>query len=364
MFTLFDRYLISRFVTQFILVLLILWGIIYLFEVIELLRRSSNHQIGDLIILLEMAGYKLPQVAQRILPFAVLISALLMFWQMARQQEWIVLRALGWPAWRFLLPLVLIVFTMGLVRVGAIQPLGSMLYSQYEKWDQLSLRYQNTSLILLKTGLWLREPLQGGGSRIVHVQRLGNADQPWEKINIWEYGASGGLTQRFDSPTVILDAGKAWRLPNALRSLPDGSSTTMYGLNVPTTLSIDQLAERFASPETMNIWRMPTLIHILQQNGLTTAKLEFMQASLWAEPLLYIGLILLAGAFGMRYSRSGREVWLLGIGLMIGFGLFLLRDILQALAVNNILPIILAAWIPGLLALLGGATLLLFYEDG
>ncbi len=364
MLTVLDRYIVLRFIGYFLLVLLVLWSIDYLFEVIDLLRRTSRKDVADLLTILEMGLFKMPLVGQRILPFAVLISALLMFWQMARQHEWIVMRSLGWPAWRFLAPVVIVALCLGMGRTGALQPLGAVLYGKYERWDRVTLRYKNTSLNLLKTGLWLREPLAGGGNRIVNVARLASGDEPWEQVSIWEYDATGQLLQRFDAPNGNLIEGKAWLLPKALRSTPDGNGIPLINLRVPTTLTVDQLAERFASPETMNFWRIPNLLQILRQNGLATAHLEFMQASLWAEPVLYAGLILLAGAFAMRYSRSGREKWLVGAGLVVGFVLFFMRDMLEALAVNQILPITLAAWIPGLLALLSGTTLLSFYEDG
>ena len=80
-------------------------GVILLFDVIELIRRAAGRTELDFWLLLGMALLKLPQMMHTILPFAVMIGAMVCFWRLTRTHELVVVRSAGISAWQFLAPL-------------------------------------------------------------------------------------------------------------------------------------------------------------------------------------------------------------------------------------------------------------------
>ena len=83
-----------------------------------------------------------------------------------------------------------------------------------------------------------------------------------------------------------------------------------------------------------------------------------------SEPLLYASLILLAAAVSLRPPRKGHAMQVVAAGLILGFALFFVRDVVKALGVSGTLPPLIAAWIPAIVAMMGGIGALLYLEDG
>jgi len=83
-----------------------------------------------------------------------------------------------------------------------------------------------------------------------------------------------------------------------------------------------------------------------------------------STPLLLAAMILLAATFSLRLTRSGHTGLLLGAGVLTGFLLYFVSDVVHAFGIAGNLPIILAAWTPTGVCTLLGLSLLLHLEDG
>ncbi|HRC27141.1 MAG TPA: LptF/LptG family permease, partial [Alphaproteobacteria bacterium] len=111
-------YLCRLYVTNLLVLLGILAGIIYLFDTVELLRRAGKRADVPLTLVLEMGALKVPEAAQVTLPFAILFSAMFTFWQLGRRNELAVLRAAGLSVWQFLGPLLAVAGAAGVLHMA------------------------------------------------------------------------------------------------------------------------------------------------------------------------------------------------------------------------------------------------------
>ena len=64
---------------------LLMMALVYMFEVIELLRRSASRPSVTTQLVLQMAFYKLPQMAEELCPFIALFAAMITFWRLTRR---------------------------------------------------------------------------------------------------------------------------------------------------------------------------------------------------------------------------------------------------------------------------------------
>jgi lipopolysaccharide export system permease protein len=83
-----------------------------------------------------------------------------------------------------------------------------------------------------------------------------------------------------------------------------------------------------------------------------------------AEPLLLVAMVLIAATFSMRLTRRGGTLLLIGAGVLTGFMLFLLTNVVHALGLGASVPVGLAAWTPAGVSLMVGIAMLLHLEDG
>src|SRR5207244_1863047 len=102
-----SSYIGRQFFYSFGAVFLSLLALIFVFDLIELLRRTASREAVSFALNLEMALLKLPNTAQVMLPFAVLFGTMLTYWRLTRSQELVVARAAGVSVWQFLFPALL-----------------------------------------------------------------------------------------------------------------------------------------------------------------------------------------------------------------------------------------------------------------
>src|SRR5690606_36510307 len=108
--TTLSRYLARHFVLNFVVLMALLTGIIFLFEAVEMLRRATKFDTaGDgpgYDVVLGMSLLKLPHTAGILMPFGILFAAIYTCWKLNKTHELIVVRAAGLSVWQFLAPLV------------------------------------------------------------------------------------------------------------------------------------------------------------------------------------------------------------------------------------------------------------------
>ena len=152
-----NRYLARNYIVNMLFILLVLFGIIYLFDTVELLRRASKKDDVPLSLVLEMGLFKLPEVGELLFPFAILFSAMFTFWQLTRRHELVVVRAAGLSVWQFLAPIMAVAMTVGIINITAINPAGALLLGKFEAMENQYLSNRKSYATLLHEGLWLRQ---------------------------------------------------------------------------------------------------------------------------------------------------------------------------------------------------------------
>ena len=85
-----------------------------------------------------MGILKLPFLGQQAFPFAVLFGGMIAFWRLTRNSELIVARAAGVSAWQILTPVLGVSLILGLLQIGALNPLASAFLA---KFDRLNASY-------------------------------------------------------------------------------------------------------------------------------------------------------------------------------------------------------------------------------
>src|ERR1700742_614694 len=130
-----QRYFGRQYLLWFLIFLSALSGIVFLFEVAELMRRAGSRSDVGFNIILEMGVYKLPETIERILPFVVLFSGLFTFWRLTRSQELVIARSVGISAWQFMRPALVVTLVFALVNIAIINPAGAVMNARYRAME-------------------------------------------------------------------------------------------------------------------------------------------------------------------------------------------------------------------------------------
>ncbi len=358
------RYMARNYIRNLLALTAALLCVVFIFDMVELIRRAAKQDGVPMSMVFGMGLLKMPEAGQIMLPFAVLFSAMFTFWQMTRRSELIVMRASGFSVWQFLGPVLAVSAIAGFILIMVINPLGAVLLGRFKQMENLYLTHNASQVAIFEEGLWLRQDLTDEGDyAIIHAARVTQEDWALQDITLFEFSDDNSFAARVDARTARLEGSK-WVLEGASVHSPSGESMSMPRYTIPTALTIEDIEESFASPETMSFWHLPGYIRTLESTGFDAARLKVHYQSLWAQPLLFMAMVLLAASVSMRPPRFRGAFTLIAVGVMIGFVVFFLSSFLQALGGSRQIPVILAAWSPAVISLLFGLTALINQEDG
>jgi lipopolysaccharide export system permease protein len=359
-------YIGRHFFWAFLGALAVIMGLIFLFDVIELLRRAATHGDASFRIILEMALFKLPQMVQLILPFAVMIGAMVSFWSLTRSRELVVTRSVGVSAWECLAPVVALVGVLGIADVTLFNPLAASLYQRYEQLqDQMALRSSGNPLLVSETGLWLRET-QDDKQVVVHANavRQEGFNLKLREVSVFVSDLHAHFLYRVEATLGELKDGY-FHLTNAYVLQAEHPVQTYPTYDFATQLTLAKIQDNFASPETISFWELPGFISFFESAGFSANRQKLYFQSLLSSPLLLCAMVLVAAVFSLKPNlRSGGMLIRLVGGVVSGFVFYFFSKVIYALGLSSTLPVVLAAWTPAAVTSLFGISVLFHLEDG
>ena len=359
-------YIAKQYLIAFAMVLAGVVGLIMLFDVIELIRRAAGMAHVGLWSLLALAVLKMPHMAHVVMPFAVMIGAMVAFWRLTRTNELVVARAAGISAWEFLVPILGAVMAFGIFEITVINPIGAAMFARFERLQDEVLTNRLAVLDVSEMGLWLREGLDGGGQVVVHSDAVRQEGLKLElsDVHIFVYDRPDHFSYRLSAQTASLEQGY-FLLTDVWTLRPGEASVHNEALRMTTALTLDRVKDNFASPETLSFWELPGFIRFFEKAGFSAPKHRMYLQSLLSSPILYCAMVLIAALFSLQTDqRSGGLLRRVVAGVGTGFVLYFVSKVVYALGLSQSIPQVLAAWAPAMIASLAGLGGLFHTEDG
>ncbi|MEE9140964.1 MAG: LPS export ABC transporter permease LptG [Alphaproteobacteria bacterium] len=355
-------YIGRQFILWFGTVYLALLGVTLLLDTVELMRRAAAKAHATLDVVLAMSLLKLPLMAQELLPFAILFAGMFVFARLTRSRELVVARSAGVSVWQFLLPALAMALAIGVFNISVFNPIASVMTSRFEQMESRYLRGRTSLLKVSKSGLWLRQGDETGQS-VVHALRVLPNSMDMQDVIIFLFEGPDRFVGRIDAAEARLADGY-WELRDAWLTAPDTPPRFAAQHRVETSLTKEDIQDSFASPETMSFWDLPGFIEVLESAGFSALKHRLYWHSLLASPLLLCAMVLIAATFTLRLKRRGGNTMIIAGGVIAGFSLYFLSDVVFALGLSAEIPVALAAWTPAGVSTLLGLAMLFHLEDG
>lgn len=361
------QYIARHFLFSIFLAITGLLLITSMVDVVELIRRTSNRQNIPLSVVLEMVSLKLPFRMEKLMPYGVLIGSMLALTRLTRTHELIVARAAGISVWQFLAPAMAVVLTIGVFMATAFNPLSAALLLRYEHLETKYLSTSSPSLLSISSsGLWLRQiehNMGDVGEHIIYTARVTQGTMEFASVIVFTFDKNQKFIERLDAKQAVLEEGML-HLTKVTRSIPGKPQQLLPEVFLPTTLTLNHIQDSFASPESMSFWHLPSFINMLEDAGFSALRHRLYWQSLLASPFLLLGTVFVAAVFSLRLPRRGKIGALVVAGIISGFLLHFLTDIVFAFGSAGTLPVLLAAWAPAVVVIMIGTALLLQLEDG
>lgn len=358
----FSRYLIRTFIKWLSLNLLAFSFIIALFDLTELLRKTSTRHDVHFEQIFKMLLLKLPSLIGILLPFIILFSSLLTFWQLNRHRELEVARASGISVWQILIPLLGTALFIGFFDLTLINPISTELHYQFEKVHDRVIHKKSGALLIAESGLWVREN-SSDEQRFIHIKNVEDGGKILNQVVVLRMNPHHQFMGRYDAREALLEDHHII-LKHTWITEPGHPPIYKSSLRLSTSLTMNSLKNSTRNPEVVSFWKLPEFIHLLDHSGLSSVKYVLEWHSLVARCFWLSVMVILAANCTMSYNHRSGFVKVLALGLFIAFTLYFFRDIAHALGAASNIPPIIAAWIPTGVSFLIGISLLIHQEDG
>ena len=361
------RYLTRQIVFNFLAVLLCVLSVIFLFEMVERLRKIAGHPDFGMLFALQMAFARLPKTVEQVFPFVMMIAAMITFWRLSKTNEFVVMRAAGVSIWGFLVPVCTATIMIGMINIGLVNPLAARLYNLYQRLEMQLDTKDPSSLVFSDQGLWLREAIDKENIMILQAKALQHDEDDnvmLHRVTIIEMDKHSQPLRRIEAFAAVLE--KGYFDLKDVRVLISGQPVKIYGhLKYKTELDSHKIEENFVEPEAISFWKLPQIIRFYHKSGFAVQRHQMRFWSLAISPLFLVTMIFLAAVFALRpNNRRGGVMYLIVSGIISGFSAYFLTQVVYAMGVSGALPVALAVIAPTIIAGSIGVSLLLHLEDG
>jgi len=348
------RLFLSRSLTVLIMLVLVLMALDLLGESGKILGVPGNGEPE----LWRYVSLRVPMLASRFLPFAILLGTLIALTNLNQNSEVVAMKAAGMSAHQILAPMILASLLVAAAAFAFNETVVVRATRTAEAWSGADYKPIPPDRGVL-SNVWARD-----GEKLVHVDLVvgRGATARLEGVTIYQRQA-GSLQSKIDAALARQRPG-GWRLfdvrvydteMNMVRKTPtmdtlDGVETTRF-----TLAKINAASEDFQS--------LDQAIVDLDRAGRPTAAARSGWWHKISGPFSVVLMPLLAGLAAFGLARSGHVLLRAAIGMALGFGYFLVDNLSLALGNVGAYPPALAAWAPFLLFLFIGETVLVRSEE-
>ena len=355
-------YVGRRFLTGIMTTLAICSLLIFMIDLLELLRISGKYGSVPAMSLVTIAIMRLPAYTEFLFGFSVLVGSIGALLFLNRKSELAVMRAGGLSVWQILWPGILVAFLIGLAGMVIFNPMAAAGRAGAEKRYAKVFGKESNLLQAQGGGSWLRQDGADGES-VIGAAAASNRGLTLTGVMVFSYDKGGHFIERVDAATANLKEGY-WQLQNAWVTRLGQEPEKFDSYLLSTYLTPDRVQDALGTVFAVSFWEFPALIEVAEKAKLSSDKLKIQYEVLWSRPLLCVAMVLLAATVSLRSFRSGGIQTMVATGMMGGFAFFLFSEISRQIGVAGLAPPWAAVWLPVVLLLVISSTVLLHQEDG
>ena len=355
------RYLALQFFIGGAMVYAVFLALAFSIDIVNLLNRTAGHEVSTAVVI-GMAVLQLPDLGQKMMPFAILLGGVFTFVRLSRSQELVAARAAGISAWDFMLPPLTVAVLIGVVAVTMFTPLSARMFAQFAGLEARYIKGEASQLSISQNGLWLRQGDEKSQS-VIHALHVTDQGQHLENVVVFLYGDGDKFLGRIDAQSAQL-GDQSWLLSDAYVSDASGAPVRHAQYSLATTLTAAQIQDSAASPDTISFWDLPGYIRAAQAAGFSATRQQLYLYTLYALPILFAAMVFMAASFSLKPSREGGVIKVILLSAACGFGVYFFSDMTRVMGQSGTLPILLAAGAPAIASIFIGMTLVFNQEDG
>jgi len=351
MIKILDRYIGKTIIKATVLIAVIISAVLLLINLMAEMKAIGEGDYG-LLQAFMFVLMRLPNDLYQFFPMLMLLGSLVGLSILSSNKELTVMRAAGFS----LKKIMRSVFLAASILIIVVSLLGELVGPQWSHRAEVNKeRAQNSGqAVITSSGMWMHV-----NNNFIHVNHVINRKR-LEGVTRYQFDTGNRLIAAYRAKVLAFDEGQ-WVMYDGVKTnfYPKQTQSSQFEkLKWNLSFNSNLLNIGLIEASEMTLPKLFNFIQYLEKNGLQANeyKHEFWQRLL--QPLACLIMIFLALPFVLGANIRFSLGWRVLLGIMVGFGFFILNAFLAQITIVFQLPAIIAALLPLIIFFMIGVGLM------
>ena len=340
MFKIYKKYLIKKFIEKFLIVTLIFFSlsiILGVFEEISFFKDAdANVFIPYLMTLLNA-----PITLFEIFPFIFLIATQLVFFEIFKKDELIILKINGLDNFKIIKTLFLTAFTLGVVTIVLYYNFASKLKFVYTDIKNKFTNDNKYLAVVNDSGLWLKDEINDS---ILIVKSKYIKENFLIDVIINEFDKNFKHKKTIQSEKININNNN-WVIFNPTitqNNISDNNSKIEY----KTNFNEEKISNLFSNFSTLNLLELFYLKEDYESLGYSSDEVTIHLLKLFSTPLLYALMTILSSVIMFNVNKNKNLFFHIIFGILISVIIYYLNFMFVSLGNTGVIPASISIFLP------------------
>ena len=358
----FEKYLFKKFLINFIYFISISLLIVFLVEFTELLRRTSEIvSVSSTLYVFYLTALKTMESIAFIIPISFFGTTMITCRTLNKHREMVIAQNACLNSFKIMYPFIFFSILFCSIYFTILNPFFSHAINSYQKIEQEVFRGKLSKTSISKSGIWLRQGSKNN-KIVIRAAIFLPEESLFKDATFYIYTKKNNFIERIDAKSAKLEK-DFWIMKNVIINRPNKKVIKIDEYTLKTNLSIKKIEDSFLDPQSLSIWKIPKFISLLKESGFSSTKHEMYFYKTIILPVYLIGLILIAGAFTIRFTKTKTTTFVLILmGVISGFLIHVLGETIYSLGIANKLNTWVASLAPSIITIIVGGFFVIHFE--
>ena len=319
LFTLASKYILINLIIITILVLFL-----NLLEISRILEKE-NTTLGFFLLL---SLLKIPTIISEIIPFVVILSIAFLFKNLITNNELISIRNMGFSILDIFKPIAIAIFLFGLFILLFINPLAANFENNFN--NLTSKKYPNMySIKFINEGMWIKNISEDNNKNYINISKINLDNMNAEEIKILN------INNKFNK-IIIAEKGeiidKIFKLQNvSILNINNDKFEKVEFYNLILNFDKSNIIDSILNFKFIPFYKYKKHVNNLKKFNLHSSEVSLYYLSEILKPIFLVIIGFTVMGFSGKFKRNENFFKVLFISILIGFLIFLLKEIVTAL---------------------------------
>ena len=346
--------------TKYILLNLFIVSIFIFFlnfiEISRILETENN----NFLIYLKLSMLKIPTILDDIIPFVIIIGITFLFRNLINNNELISLRNIGLSIFDIFIPIALCVFIIGLIFLLLINPISSNFENKFQNIVNKK-DINNYSIKISNNEMWIKNNLDKDNKSFISIENIDLQKMIARNIKILRVNDNSNIL--IQAEKGIFDK-KNFALENVgYFDVNREFYKELDKFNLSINFNKQNILNSITDYKLIPFYKYYDHTITLKKFNLYSSEIGLFYISELLKPMFLIVLTFVVVGYSGKYKRNENFFKILFISILIGFLIFLFKEIITILTISLSLNFFVSYTIIFFLPLLIGLYLIIKIEN-